>query len=94
MAADPGKCELQRLGSLDDVAKDNPDVVEKLHAAAIEEIEHRGLDPALADWLKSEGKKEFPKNFRITDASPAPKGWNAGYWNKLYRSLGMPPRGR
>ncbi|MFQ6041194.1 MAG: sulfatase [Candidatus Poribacteria bacterium] len=89
-AANPEKCELQRLGALENVAKDNPDVVEKLRTAAIEEMEHRGLDPALVEWLKSNGKSEFPNNFRITDANPAPKGWQAGYWNKLYRSIGMP----
>jgi len=89
-AANPEKCELQRLGSLEDVAKDNPDIVEKLHAAAIEEIEHRGLDHTLVEWLKNNGESEFPDNFRITDANPAPKGWTAGYWNKLYRSIGLP----
>ena len=50
----------------------------------------RGLDPALVTWLKSEGKGDFPENFRITDAHPAPKGWKGGYWNNLYGSLGLP----
>ena len=89
-AANPEKCELRRLGTPENVARNNSDVVEKLHAAAIEEIERRGLDLALVEWLKSNGKSEFPDNFRVTDANPAPKGWNAGYWNKLYRSIGLP----
>jgi len=87
-AANPEKCELQRLGTLENVAEQNPDVVRHLHAAAIEEIEKRGLDAALVKWLKSNGKDEFPDNFRVTDASTPPKGWKGGYWNNLYNSIG------
>ena len=88
-SANPEKCELQRLGSLEDVARDNPDVVEELRAAAIEEMEHRGLDPALVEWLKGQGKGEFPKDFRATDANPAPKGWRGGYWNNIHSIFGI-----
>ena len=69
------------------MAENNPDVVERLHAAAVEEIEHRGLDPALVKWLKSMGKDEFPKDFSVTDTHPAPEGWRDGYWNNLYNAL-------
>ena len=86
-SANPEKCELKRLGSQENVAEDNPDVVAKLRAAAVEEIEHRGLDPALVKWLKSEGKDEFPKDFSVTDAHPAPAGWRGGYWNSLYNAF-------
>lgn len=86
--ANPDKCVLQRLGTLENVAKDNSDVVKKLHAAAIEEITRRGLDPGLVEWLGNNGKSEFPEKFQVTDANPAPKGWSGGYWNNLYNSLG------
>lgn len=88
-SANPEKCVLQKLGSHDDVAQDNPDIVEKLYTAAIEEIEHRGLDPALVEWLQSEGKDDFPAHFRTTDAKPAPAGWQAGYWTNLYDAIGI-----
>jgi len=88
-AADPQKCELQKLGSHENVAGDNMDVVERLHAEAIDEIERRGLDPVLVKWLRSYGKDEFPSDFRSTDAHPAPNGWYGGYWNKMFKSFGI-----
>jgi len=71
------------------VAKDNSDVIEKLHVAAMEKMEQKGLDPALVKWLKSKGKSKFPEKFRVTDANPVPKGWRGGYWNNLYNNIGI-----
>lgn len=81
--ADPERCELQRLGSVEDVARQHREVVARLHAAALEEIARRGLDPALIEWLRSEGRSEFPSRFRETDGHPAPKGWRH-YYQNLY----------
>ena len=89
VAADPGACELERLGTQENVAADHPQVVERLYAAALAEIAHRGLDPALLAWLKSQGKIEFPTDYRVTDANPLPKGWRNGYWLNMYESLGL-----
>jgi arylsulfatase A-like enzyme len=89
VAADPGACELERLGTQENVAADHPQVVERLYAAALDEIDHRGLDPALLAWLQAKGKVEFPTEFRITDANPLPKGWRNGYWLNMYESLGL-----
>jgi len=83
VAADPGKCELQRLGSIENVAAGNPEVVEQLRSVGLDEIARRGLDPALTEWIKSEGKNPFPEKYRITDAHPRPSGWEM-YGNNLY----------
>ena len=88
-SANPEKCELQKLGTVENAAADHQDIVAELYSAAMMEIEHRGLDPALVEWLKSEGKIDFPENFRVTDAHPAPAGWYGSYWNKYNNALGM-----
>jgi arylsulfatase A-like enzyme len=89
VAADPAACKLERLGTQENVASDHPQVVERLYAAALTEIARRGLDPALLDWLKQEGKTGFPTEYRVTDAQPLPKGWRNGYWLNMYESLGL-----
>ena len=89
VAADPSACELERLGTQENAAADHPQVVERLYAAALDEIAHRGLDPALLAWLKSRGTTEFPAEYRATDANPLPKGWRNGYWLNMYESLGL-----
>jgi len=48
------------------------------------EMERRGSDPALADWLRSRGQSDFPESFRSTDATPAWKGWKGGYWSNMF----------
>jgi arylsulfatase A-like enzyme len=77
VAADPAHCQLERLGTQEDVAADHPDVVERLRAAAVEEIIRRGLDPQLAEWLRTNGQGEVPKGIRVTDAHPAPPTWRS-----------------
>lgn len=83
-AADPKYCELERLGSGENVADQHPEVVEELHRAALEEIARRGLDPVLVDWLRNRGYTEIPPEYRVTDAHPAPAGWRV-YWQNVYR---------
>ena len=53
---------------------EHPNVVERLRAAAIDEIAHRGLDPALLAWLRAEGQDRVPDDYRVTDANPLPPG--------------------
>jgi arylsulfatase A-like enzyme len=84
--ADPANCELQGLGSLDNVAADKPAVVERLWKSGIDELARRGLDPVLVAWLRSEGSEPFPKDFRETDAHPAPPAWRS-YFGRLYHGV-------
>ncbi|MBI3973929.1 MAG: sulfatase [Chloroflexi bacterium] len=83
VAARPEACELRRLHADENVAAQHPDVVERLRATALEEIGRRGLDPALLEWLGSEGRLPFPTEYRSTDAHPAPPGWRT-YFQNLY----------
>ena len=82
-ATKPENCGLVSAGSLKDVAADRPSVVEGLHAAAIEEVERRGTDPALVDWLRSYGEADFPTECRFWDGYPGPVGF-APYFGRLY----------
>ena len=81
--ATPGSSRLTRLGTLDDVADEHPDVVERLHVAALDEIERRGLDPALARWLRAGGEGEVPSDARCHDFWPSPPGYRP-YFQRLY----------
>ena len=78
----PEDCVLTRLGSMDDVAAANPDVVRRLHAGALDEIERRGTDPALVTWLRSAGETDFPTGARPFDNWPPPAGYSA-YFGRL-----------
>lgn len=82
-AAEPEHCRLTRLGSLDDVTDERASVVEELHAAAIDEIEHRAADHALVEWLRSHGEADWPTQCRFWDGYPGPAGYTQ-YFNRLY----------
>jgi len=84
LAADPECSELQRLGSQEEVSAAFPEVVQRLWKAGIAEIKRRGLDPALAAWLESRGRAEFPASYKTTDTHPLPPQWKQ-YWRWLYR---------
>jgi len=84
VALKPEDSRLSQLGSLDYVEKDHPDTVRELHAAALDEIERRGADPALMEWLRSGGDKEPPSACRFWDGWPGPEGYTQ-YWNRVYR---------
>ncbi len=89
VAANPSACELERLGTQENVAGGHPDVVERMRAAAINEIARRGLDPVLLAWLQKEGRTEFPSTYRVTDANPLPPGWRNGYWLNMYETFSL-----
>jgi len=76
------ECGLSRMGSLEDVAADHPDVVARLHAEALDEIERRGTDPALVAWLRGAGETDFPAEARFFENWPAPAGFRA-YFSRL-----------
>lgn len=94
IAANPAACELERLGTQENVAAKHPNVVERLRMAAIDEIAHRGLDPALLAWLKTEGQSEFPDQYRVTDANPPPSGWRNAYWLNMHEMFDLSRRGQ
>jgi arylsulfatase A-like enzyme len=84
VAARPEACQLRRLGQLEDVTRQHPDVVARLRTAALEEIGRRGLDPALLAWLRRGGEGPLPAEYRASDAHPPPPGWRT-YFQNLYR---------
>jgi len=73
---------LRRLGAVGDAVVENPDVARGLHAAALDEIERRGADPALVAWLRSGGEEAFPAQARFFDNGPPPSGYSA-YFGRL-----------
>jgi len=81
--ADPAACDLKIIGNLEDVSKDNPDIVSQLHSAALGEIKHRGLDPGISEWIRGGGKGEFPA---VDHPDMGPYG---AYWKHLNSSLGI-----
>ncbi len=93
VAANPAACEWERLGTQENMAAEHPDIVERLRAAAMDEIAHRGLDPALLAWLKAEGRSEFPDRYRVTDAHPLPPGWRNAYWLNMHETFNLSSKG-
>ena len=83
VAAKPENSKLVRLGDLEYVQDQHPDLVAKLHAAAVDEIERRGTDPALMAWLRSGGEAAFPAEANYWDGFPGPEGYRP-YFGKLY----------
>jgi len=86
-AVKPEQSSLTRLGSVENVAAENADVVERLRAAGVDEIARRGADPKLVEYLRREGKGEFPKGCKFSDAHPAPPGWKS-YFQNIYHEDG------
>lgn len=62
--ADPEASVLRRLGDDEDVTDSNQDVVDRLRTAAITDLDQRGLDDRLVDWLKSDGDRSIPSEYR------------------------------
>ena len=83
VAAKPEHSKLIKLGSIEYVQDQHPDVVAKLHAAAVDEIGQRGIDPALMAWLRSGGENEFPTGCSFFDGYPGPAGYSP-YFGRLY----------
>ena len=74
---------LRRLGETDDCSAKHPDILADLHAAALDEIERRGLDPAIAKWVRDGGEGEWPAGARPHAHYPGPAGFRA-YFQRLY----------
>ena len=83
VTAKPENCRLERMGTLQNVAADNQDVVAELHAAALDEIERRGIDPRLMEWLRSAGEEEFPTESTFWDGYPGPAAFQP-YFTRIY----------
>ncbi len=83
VATKPENSRLIKLGSIEYVQDEHQDVVEKLHAAAVDEIGRRGTDPALMSWLRSGGMTEFPSDSNFFDGYPGPPGYST-YFGRLY----------
>jgi arylsulfatase A-like enzyme len=83
-APNPQACRLFAYGSTDEVAVRNPDAVESLRRAGLRELERRGTDGRLIEWMRREGTGEFPR-----DACdwPGPTGWQS-YWGRNYDRWG------
>ena len=84
VALRPEDSKLSRLDSLDYVEQDHPEQVRALHAAALDEVERRGADPALLRWLRGGGAEEPPVECRFWDGWPGPEGYTQ-YWNRVYQ---------
>ena len=83
VAARLENCRLVRMGGIEDVGAGHQDVVRRLHAAAIDELERRGADRELMKWLRGGGKGKFPIDCRPYDFYPPPGGYTQ-YWNRIY----------
>ncbi len=80
----PEDSSLVRMGSLENVAGDHADVVRRLHAETLDEIERRGAHPDLMAWLRSGGETPFPVACPKHAAWPKPAGYES-YFNRCYR---------
>ena len=83
VAAKPENSKLVKLGSLEYVQDQHQDIVAKLHAAAVNEIGRRGIDPGIMAWLRSGGEGDFPTDYVFYDGFPGPAGFSP-YFGRLY----------
>ena len=83
IAPQPEHMALTKEGTVENVAAQHPDVVERLRSAGIDELGRRGCDPRLVAWLRRGGEGGFPFGCRYSDARPAPNGWRS-YFGQLY----------
>ena len=82
----PEKSELVRYGSQEDAAASHPQEVELLHKAGINELERRGADPRLVEWLRSYGEGDFPEDCLFWDGYPGPAGYDI-YFRKNFDAI-------
>jgi hypothetical protein len=71
---------LFEYGSMDDRAGSESEAVEELRAAALEELERRGTDPAMLEWLRSDARTPPPEEYA---KRPGPADWRV-YWDRVY----------
>ncbi len=86
VALKPEDCRLLPMGAHADVAGEHADVVTRLRGEALDEIARRGADPAVMDWLASEGDIPFPKAARHHAFHPGPAGYYS-YFQRIYTGL-------
>ncbi|MBN1669853.1 MAG: sulfatase [Kiritimatiellae bacterium] len=79
----PEHCTLTRYGALEDSAAQQPEVVQRLHKAGLDEIARRGIDPKLLAWLRNAGETEFPTGCTFFRGGARPKGYES-YWSWYY----------
>jgi arylsulfatase A-like enzyme len=84
VAATPEASRLVAMGRDDDVAPEHGDVVARLWAEAVDELERRGTDPAVMRWVRSGGAGHFPAEARFHDGWPPPAGYHP-YFERLYK---------
>jgi arylsulfatase A-like enzyme len=82
-ALKPEDSLLTRMGHLENVQAQYPEVVAAMRAEALDEMTRRGTDPKLMAWLRGQGEVPFPADARPSDFEPEPEGW--GYVANLYR---------
>ncbi len=83
-ALEPANSQLMRYGETNDISGDHPDIVAKLHAAGVEELERRGADHELINWIRSGGTLPFPAKRPLYDGAPMPLGYEQ-YFKRVYR---------
>ncbi len=83
VALTPGESKLRVMGELADVSADHPEVVERLHAEALNEISRRLIDPTLMKWLRGGGQVDFPGDANFWDGWPGPAGFRP-YFSRTY----------
>ena len=83
VAAKPENSKLIKLGTIEYVQDQHPEIVAKLHAAAVDEIGRRGTDPGIMAWLRSGGEGDFPTDCVFYDGFPGPTGFSP-YFGRLY----------
>jgi arylsulfatase A-like enzyme len=82
LAANPAACHLTRYGTVEDIADQEKDTVQRLHTAGIDELERRGADQELVRWLRGHGQEAFPSQVRFWDGWPGPAGYTQ-YFQRL-----------
>lgn len=80
----PGDGSLVRMGELEDVSAQHPDVAARLRTAAIDELDRRGADPAVVSWYRAEGREPYPATATPHRYFPRPAGYEQ-YFRRLYR---------
>jgi arylsulfatase A-like enzyme len=79
----PEKCKIWHYGSQEEKTGENQSKVDELYPVVMKELELRGTHPALMEWLRSQGKSEFPKDIKYAHGWPPPPGF-ACYYKRLY----------
>ena len=83
VAANPEHSRLTKLGTLDEVSAEHPDLVEQMQKAAIDELDRHGAHPALVRWLRTQGTAEWPRGISYWNGYPGPACFRT-YFDRIY----------